>query len=116
MSLDVLTFGLNHHSAPVSVRERVSMPEQLLRPALDGLRSAFGARVQEATILSTCNRTEIYCAAQPEVAEHIPSWLADFNSLEANELRPHLYQYNKDLAVRHAFRVASGLDSMVLGK
>ena len=116
MSLDVLTFGLNHHSAPVSVRERVSMPAELLRPALDGLRSAFGTRVREATILSTCNRTEIYCAAQPEVAEHIPSWLADFNSLEANELRPHLYQYNKDLAVRHAFRVASGLDSMVLGE
>lgn len=116
MSLDVLTFGLNHHSAPVSVRERVSMPAELLRPALDGLRTAFGSKVQEATILSTCNRTEIYCAAEPEVAEHIPSWLADFNSLKAHDLRPHLYQYNKDLAVRHAFRVASGLDSMVLGE
>src|SRR5690606_42058260 len=65
------------------------------------------------TLFRSCNRTEIYCAARPEVAEPIPSWLADFNSLEANELRPHVYQYNKDLAVRHAFRVASGLDSMV---
>lgn len=116
MSLDVLTFGLNHHSAPVSVRERVSMSGELIRPALDGLRSAFGGSLKEATILSTCNRTEIYCAASPEIAEHVPRWLADFNTLETGLLKPHLYQYNKDQAVRHAFRVASGLDSMVLGE
>lgn len=116
MTLDVLTFGLNHHSAPVSVRERVSMSGDLIRPALDGLRSAFGSSMKEATILSTCNRTEIYMAATPNVSEHIPNWLADFNSLDQNLIRPHLYQYNQDEAVRHAFRVASGLDSMVLGE
>ncbi|NYT63277.1 glutamyl-tRNA reductase [Alcaligenaceae bacterium] len=116
MSVDVLTFGLNHVSAPVAVRERVSFPIDLLKPALDGLRSTFGQSVKEAAILSTCNRTEIYCAADPQVYEHLPAWLADFNSLEAGSLRPHLYQYQKNDAVRHAFRVASGLDSMVLGE
>jgi glutamyl-tRNA reductase len=59
MSVAVLAFGLNHTSAPVSVRERVSMPVDLVKPALEGLRSAFGGSVREAAILSTCNRTEI---------------------------------------------------------
>ena len=114
--VDVFTFGLNHHSAPVSVRERVSMSGDLVRPALDALRSAFGARLKEATILSTCNRTELYLAANPEIVEHVPTWLADFNTLDSSLITPHLYQYNQDQAVRHAFRVASGLDSMVLGE
>lgn len=116
MSVDVLTFGLNHTSAPVSVRERVSMPVDLLRPALDGLRAAFGGAVREAAILSTCNRTEVYCAAEPQVVEHLPAWLADVNQVQAVDLQPHLYQHQQDGAVRHAFRVASGLDSMVLGE
>jgi len=116
MSVDVLTFGLNHVSAPVSVRERVSMPLDVLRPALDGLRSAFGSSVREAAILSTCNRTEIYCAAEPHVSEKLPAWMAEFNRLESGSLQPHLYRYQQNEAVRHAFRVASGLDSMVLGE
>ncbi len=116
MSLDVLTFGLNHTSAPVALRERVSFSGDVLRPALEGLRSAFGTMVREAAILSTCNRTELYFAAQPEISEHIPAWLADFNELEAGSLQPHIYRYQHHEAVRHAFRVASGLDSMVLGE
>ncbi len=116
MAVDVLTFGLNHVSAPVSVRERVSFPLDVLKPALDGLRSAFGASVKEAAILSTCNRTEIYCAAEPQVQQQLPAWLAEFNRVEAGSLQPHLYQYHQNDAVRHAFRVASGLDSMVLGE
>ncbi|MFA5522509.1 MAG: glutamyl-tRNA reductase [Castellaniella sp.] len=116
MSTDVLTFGLNHVSAPVSVREKVAFPMAVLRPALDGLRSAFGGALREAAILSTCNRTEIYCAADPAVSEHIPAWLAGFNQLETTSLSPHLYRYQHHDAVRHAFRVASGLDSMVLGE
>ncbi|HEU0229282.1 MAG TPA: glutamyl-tRNA reductase [Burkholderiaceae bacterium] len=116
MSVDVLTFGLNHVSAPVAVRERVSLPLDLLKPALDGLRSAFGSSVKEAAILSTCNRTEIYCAAEPSVSEQLPAWMADFNRMEAGSLQPHLYRYERNEAVRHAFRVASGLDSMVLGE
>ncbi len=116
MSVDVLTFGLNHVSAPVSVRERVSLPIALLKPALEGLRATFGGRVHEAAILSTCNRTEIYCAAEREVIEQVPAWLADFRELDAGKLSPHLYRHVQDDAVRHAFRVASGLDSMVLGE
>ena len=116
MSVDVLTFGLNYVSAPVAVRERVTFPMDVLRPALEGLRSAFGKSVSEAAILSTCNRTEIYCAAEPHVAERLPEWMADFNRLKSSELVPHLYRYQQNGAVRHAFRVASGLDSMVLGE
>ena len=116
MSVAVLAFGLNHTSAPVSVRERVSMPVDLVRPALEGLRSAFGGSVREAAILSTCNRTEVYCAADPGVGERLPAWLAESNRLEAGILIPHVYQYQRNDAVRHAFRVASGLDSMVLGE
>ncbi|NLA88442.1 MAG: glutamyl-tRNA reductase [Alcaligenaceae bacterium] len=116
MSTGVLTFGVNHHSAPVDVRERVSMAGDLVLPALHGLRSIFGNSVKEATILSTCNRTEIYCAADRSVAEDIPAWLAEFNSLRDDELRPYIYQLDQEQAVRHAFRVASGLDSMILGE
>jgi len=116
MSVDVLTFGLNHVSAPVSVRERVSLPMELLRPALEGLRTTFGGAVREAAILSTCNRTEIYCAADRSVIERVPAWLADFRQLDDSQLRPHLYKHTQNDAVRHAFRVASGLDSMVLGE
>lgn len=116
MSVDVLTFGLNHVSAPVSVRERVSLPLELVSPALAGLRSAFGGAVREAAILSTCNRTEIYCAAEPGVAEHLPAWLASYRQFDDRSLQPHLYRHIHHDAVRHAFRVASGLDSMVLGE
>lgn len=116
MSVSVLALGLNHVSAPVSVRERVSLPEDLVQPALSALRQAFGGAVKEAAILSTCNRTELYCAAEPQVADHLPSWLAEFNKIEAGALEPHVYLHGRDEAVRHAFRVASGLDSMVLGE
>ena len=116
MTVNVLALGLNHVSAPVSVRERVSLPEELVRPALDALKGAFGGAVKEAAILSTCNRTEVYCAAEPEVAAQLPAWLADFNQLDAGSLKPHIYLHDSDEAVRHAFRVASGLDSMVLGE
>ena len=116
MSVSVLALGLNHVSAPVSVRERVSLPEDLVRPALTALRQAFGGAVKEAAILSTCNRTELYCAAEPHVAERLPNWLAEFNQIEAGALEPHMYLHGRDEAVRHAFRVASGLDSMVLGE
>ena len=116
MSVNVLALGLNHVSAPVSVRERVSMPVELVQPALAALRSAFGGAVQEAAILSTCNRTELYCAAEPQVAEQLPAWLADYNQIEAGLLKPHVYLHDRDDAVRHAFRVGSGLDSMVLGE
>jgi len=116
VSVDVVTFGLNHVSAPLSVREKVAMPLDLVKPALAALRSTFGSSVKEAAILSTCNRTEVYCAADPKVVPELPDWMAEFHRLDRNELRPHLYRHSSEAAVRHAFRVASGLDSMVLGE
>ncbi|MFO7747726.1 MAG: glutamyl-tRNA reductase [Orrella sp.] len=116
MSVGVYTLGLNHVSAPVSVRERLSLSDDLVKPAVQSLRSAFGGAIEEAAILSTCNRTEIYCAADNQIATQLPNWLADYNRLDQNTLMPHLYLHDQDHAVRHAFRVASGLDSMVLGE
>ena len=94
------------------MREQVSFPQDMMENAL---RDLVGHRsVKEAAIVSTCNRTEIYCStAKPEEATH---WLADFHHLQAKELEPYLYKLSSELAVKHAFRVASGLDSMVLGE
>ncbi len=116
MAVDVYTFGLNHHSAPVAVREKVSLSLELLKPALGALRSTFGGSVREAAILSTCNRTEVYFASTSEVAGEVPAWMASYHQLDSQSLQPHLYQHTQHEAVRHAFRVASGLDSMVLGE
>lgn len=116
MSVGVYTLGLNHTSAPVAVRERVSLSQDLVAPAIASLKEVFGSRLQEAAFLSTCNRTEIYCAAEPSVAADLPQWLAGFNQMDARDIAPHVYLHDRDLAVRHAFRVASGLDSMVLGE
>ena len=92
------------------------MPVDLVKPALEGLRATFGGAVREAAILSTCNRTELYCAAEGQVASICrPGWLST-TGWKPMTLRPHLYRHQHDDAVRHAFRVASGLDSMVLGE
>jgi glutamyl-tRNA reductase len=103
--------GLNHHTAPLAVRERVVFHVERLRDALVELKGAFSP---EAAILSTCNRTELYVAGEerPELA----SWLARYHHLDPAELQPYLYALPREQAVRHAFRVAAGLDSMVLGE
>ena len=103
--------GLNHHTAPLAVRERVVFHVERLRDALIELKSAFSP---EAAILSTCNRTEVYLGGQ----EHpdLGQWLARYHRLEPADLQPYLYTLPREQAVRHAFRVASGLDSMVLGE
>ncbi|MEI7447166.1 MAG: glutamyl-tRNA reductase [Burkholderiales bacterium] len=117
--MHLLTLGLNHHTAPLSLREKVAFPGDALRDALSDLRGQLKTLVPESAILSTCNRTEIYCAtpdphdAQAEIAR----WMADRNRIGApSVLLEHLYARPDDQAVRHAFRVASGLDSMVLGE
>jgi glutamyl-tRNA reductase len=107
----LFALGLNHHTAPLSVRERVVFHVERVRDALSEIR---GGVASEAAILSTCNRTELYLAA-----EHSPSaaadWLARYHSFDPAELGRYLYTLPREQAVRHAFRVASGLDSMVLG-
>ncbi len=103
--------GLNHQTAPLSVRERVVFHVERLREALGEAKRSLAS---ETAILSTCNRTELYFAGQkPEAAAQ---WLAQYHSLSASELAPYLYTLPSEQAVRHAFRVASGLDSMVLGE
>lgn len=92
------------------------MSGELLRPAIDSVRKAFGGSLSEVAILSTCNRTEFYCSGGLELADQLPDWLAEFKLLDSSQLKPHLYSLHQEEAVRHAFRVASGLDSMVLGE
>ncbi|NDE46791.1 MAG: glutamyl-tRNA reductase, partial [Betaproteobacteria bacterium] len=116
--MQLLTFGLNHQSAPLAMRERVAFAgESLVKAALD-LKSSVGALLRESAILSTCNRTEIYAAsANPQAASlALEQWIAAHGGLKAGEIRAHTYLLPGDQTVRHAFRVASGLDSMVLGE
>ena len=103
--------GLNHQTAPLAMRERVVFHIERLRGALTENK---GTLAREAAILSTCNRTELYVAG--EQPARLAQWLARYHRLEPNELSPYLYTLPREQAVRHAFRVASGLDSMVLGE
>jgi len=110
--MQLFTFGVNHHTAPVSIRERVAFPPDVLERALHNLTREGLA--SEAVILSTCNRTEIYC--NTHTPEAVADWLADFHKIDRREVNPYLTIMPNTDAVRHAFRVASGLDSMVLGE
>ena len=103
--------GLNHQTAPLPVRERVVFHVERLREALNEMKTALAT---EAAILSTCNRTELYFSA--EHPQEAARWLAQYHRFSPEELAPYLYTLPADRAVRHAFRVASGLDSMVLGE
>jgi len=122
--MQLLAVGLNHTTAPVSLREKVAFPADQLGQAVSSACAWFGASGQQAhetAILSTCNRTEIYGASandgQIETAiDATAHFVADYHKLPYSDLRPYLYALPQDEAVRHAFRVASGLDSMVLGE
>jgi glutamyl-tRNA reductase len=110
--MQLYALGLNHHTAPLAIRERVAFQPEHLGDALHDLTHVHSVR--EAAILSTCNRTELYFAAeQPQAAA---DWLAGFHHLPLADVSPYLYAYPQRDAVRHVFRVASGLDSMVLGE
>ena len=110
--MQLFAFGINHQTAPLALREQVVFHAENLVQALRDLVDRNP--VTEAAIISTCNRTEVYCdTAEPRRALH---WLADYHQLKAQHLEPHIYQLPHERAVKHAFRVASGLDSMVLGE
>jgi glutamyl-tRNA reductase len=111
----VWALGINHQTAPLDLRGRFAFAVDQLPPTLQRFRSTQ-AREPEATLLSTCNRTEIYCAADEPAMEHTLNWLAETGGVSAQTLREHAYLLQGDEAARHAFRVASGLDSMVLGE
>ena len=109
-----LALGINHKTASVAVRERVAFtPEQLVE-ALQQLCALTSSR--EAAILSTCNRSELYIEQEALEVEQVLRWLADYHQLSLDELRACAYVHQDDSAVRHMMRVASGLDSMVLGE
>ena len=110
MALHVL--GINHHSAPLEVREKVAFPAERQAEALADLAAQPG--IEEAVLVSTCNRTEVYVRAEAPSAAR--GWLAAEASKAGVAIDGLLYCHSDDAAVRHAFRVASGLDSMVLGE
>lgn len=111
----VWALGLNHQTAPLDLRGRFAFSRDQIAPSLQALRSSFKQHTETA-LLSTCNRTEIYCASQAPNTEGILHWLAQHGGISPDALRPHAYALQGSQTVRHAFRVASGLDSMVLGE
>jgi len=113
--MSVWAIGLNHNTAPLDLRGRFAFSMDQMEPTLNGLRQSL-ARQPEATILSTCNRTEIYCAGDQLEVDSTLEWLAHSGGVSPALLRSHVYTLEGDEAARHAFRVASGLDSMVLGE
>ena len=111
----VWALGLNHNTAPLDLRGRFAFAVEQLHPVLSGLRDSLN-QPGEAAILSTCNRTEIYCAAQQPALQQTLDWLAQSGGVSPQVLLAHTYTLEAGQAARHAFRVASGLDSMVLGE
>ena len=113
--MKLLLTGLSHHTAPVEVRERLAIAEGMLADELHALRAAIGA--DEALILSTCNRVEIAVTVSDEQSpESVRTFLAVRHGSEPDALAPHLYELSGRDAIRHIFRVAASLDSMVLGE
>ena len=115
----VWALGINHTTAPLDLRGRFAFAVDQMAPTLHGLRESFGTQRHpdvEAAIISTCNRTEIYCAGDQQALDHTLGWLAQTGGVNPSVLRSHAYLLQHDEVARHAFRVASGLDSMVLGE
>jgi len=114
--MEILVVGLSHKSAPVEIREKVAFAADCLHEALRAVRDVDG--VHEGVIVSTCNRVEIYAAGRKreDGIEGLCRFMARYHGVEEEKLRPHLYVFAGPEAVRHVFRVASSLDSMVVGE
>jgi glutamyl-tRNA reductase len=112
--MPLFALGISHKSAPLAIRERIVFPSERMGRALGRLAAVPG--VSEAAILSTCNRTELYYEGEQSDSEPIITWLQAYHGLSQGELEPYLYQHLDQSAVRHVLRVATGLDSMVLGE
>lgn len=112
--MSLIALGLNHQTAPLAFRERVAIDAGQLPAALAALRAVDG--VEEAALLSTCNRTEVYARVAAGKQAAVARWLADHHQLAPDALAGYLYQHDGDAAVRHLFRVATGLDSLILGE
>lgn len=112
--MTILALGVNHKTASVEVREKVAFSPDELEMALQSLTQL--GHVSESVIVSTCNRTELYCHLEAADLEPVIQWLADFHQLSAAELGQYLYQHADEHAVDHLMSVAAGLDSLVLGE
>jgi glutamyl-tRNA reductase len=112
--MDLLAIGINHQTAPVSLREMIAFAPEQLSDALQSVQQV--ADLREIAILSTCNRTELYCATRHRDERPIVEWLCKYHDLEEEVLAPSVYKHWDEEAVLHMMRVASGLDSMVLGE
>ncbi len=112
--MNLLIVGINHNSAPIELREKIAFTPEQLGDALHNLRRQ--ARLSEVAILSTCNRTEIISVSGESDARQIVEWIAGYHQLEPLILKDSIYIKSGREAVHHAMRVASGLDSMVIGE
>jgi len=110
----LLSLGINHLIAPVDIREKVAFAPEQVNQALHELQGI--PAINESVIVSTCNRTEIYCDASSDCSEVITHWLTAHHGINDDGLSPYIYRHNDQEVARHLFRVASGLDSMVLGE
>ncbi len=112
--MSLVAVGLNHHTAPVEVRERITFAPERIGDALITLRQDLS--VPEATIVSTCNRTEIYCGMESNQTAKLVNWLHDYHQAPSETFSPFLFTHHDRAAVHHLMRVCSGLDSMILGE
>jgi len=114
--MNILVVGLSHKTAPVEIREKLSIPETRIEGAMQQLRSL--PHIEEAAVLSTCNRLEIYVVAREteQGIRELVQFLGDYSHQPVTELRPHLFILLHEDAVMHLMRVAAGLDSLVLGE
>lgn len=113
-SMAIVTLGVNHRTASVNLRERLTIGPERLPQALSEIR--LGLELREVAILSTCNRTEIYCDLPELNAKPVIDWLGRYQEMPSHEIANHAYVHHDEAAVRHMLRVASGLDSLVLGE
>lgn len=113
--MQLFSFGLNHTTAPVDIRERVNFAGDDLKQALQQLIAR--ELVSEVVIISTCNRTELYAVMESDTQELLISWLCDYHNIALTQLKPYLYIHTQaEHIIRHLYRVACGLDSMILGE
>lgn len=113
-TMSLLAFGINHKTAPVDIREQVAFAPENIHQALKDLTTR--PEISEAAILSTCNRTELYCEVEENSSEVLINWFQQYHRLGSGVLDPYIYIHPGQSAVEHVLRVACGLDSMVLGE
>lgn len=112
--MSLLAVGVNYNTAPVAIRERLSFPAESLEGSLKTLWNSH--KINGAAILSTCNRTEFYYQAEDNNPGALIAWIEDSKKISANDFTPYLYSHTDSQTIRHMFRVACGLDSMILGE